>query len=157
MNNFDRMIALATEVFDMKNDPDQISVTQEDIGRLHALHPACMTEEATDDGPVAWVLIFPTTHELMERFLREEISERQLLSETALGGKFEAVYLCSALVLPEYRGKGVAKRLTVSAIRSMQKDHPIRELFVWPWSKEGEQSARSVARETGLTLLTRLH
>jgi ribosomal protein S18 acetylase RimI-like enzyme len=157
MNNFDRMIALATEVFDMKNDPDQISVTQEDIGRLHALHPACMTEEATDDGPVAWVLIFPTTHELMERFLREEISERQLLSETALGGKFEAVYLCSALVLPEYRGKGVAKRLTVSAIRSMQKDHPIRELFVWPWSKEGEQSARSVARETGLTLLTRRH
>jgi ribosomal protein S18 acetylase RimI-like enzyme len=116
-----------------------------------------MTEEATDDGPVAWVLIFPTTHELMERFLREEISERQLLSETALGGKFEAVYLCSALVLPEYRGKGVAKRLTVSAIRSMQKDHPIRELFVWPWSKEGEQSARSVARETGLTLLTRRH
>jgi ribosomal protein S18 acetylase RimI-like enzyme len=157
MNNFDRMIALATEVFDMKNDPDQISVTQEDIDRLHALHPACMTEEATDDGPVAWVLIFPTTHELMERFLREEISERQLLSETALGGKFEAVYLCSALVLPEYRGKGVAKRLTVSAIRSMQKDHPIRELFVWPWSKEGEQSARSVARETGLTLLTRRH
>jgi ribosomal protein S18 acetylase RimI-like enzyme len=157
MNNFDRMIALATEVFDMKNDPDQISVTQEDIDRLHALHPACMTEEATDDGPVAWVLIFPTTHELMERFLREGISERQLLSETALGGKFEAVYLCSALVLPEYRGKGVAKRLTVSAIRSMQKDHPIRELFVWPWSKEGEQSARSVARETGLTLLTRRH
>jgi ribosomal protein S18 acetylase RimI-like enzyme len=157
MNNFDRMIALATEVFDMKNDPDQISVTQEDIDRLHALHPACMTEEATDDGPVAWVLIFPTTHELMERFLREGISERQLLSETALGGKFEAVYLCSALVLPEYRGKGVAKRLTVSAIRSMQKDHPIRELFVWPWSKEGEQSARSVARETGLTLLTRQH
>src|SRR5512142_1702102 len=98
MTNLDRLIALATEVFDAKNDPEQISVTEQDMERLHALHPASMTQEATEDGPIAWILIFPTTHDLMERFLRREISERMLLSLTPKGGKFEAVYLCSALV-----------------------------------------------------------
>ncbi len=152
MNNLDRMIALASEVFDAKNDPEQISVTELDMERLHALHPASMTQEATEDGPIAWILLFPTTHELMERFLRNEISERALLTSTPIGGKFEAVYLCSAVVLPEYRGKGAARRLTVDAIWSIRKDHPIRELFVWPWSKGGEQVAAGVARETGLPL-----
>src|SRR5512133_1184034 len=111
MTNLDRMIALATEVFDAKNDPEQISVTEDDVELLHALHPASMSQEATEDGPVAWILLFPTTHELMERFLRSEISERALLSSTPVRGHYEAVYLCSALVLPEYRGKGLAKRL----------------------------------------------
>jgi ribosomal protein S18 acetylase RimI-like enzyme len=155
MSNLDRMIALATEVFDAKNDPDQISVTEEDRERLHALHPATMTQEATEDGPIAWILIFPTTHDLKEQFLHRRISERVLLSSTPIGGNFEAVYLCSALVLPEYRGKGVAKRLTIDAIHSIQKDHPIRELFVWPWSKEGERAAWSVAQATGLPLEVR--
>ncbi len=155
MSNLDRMIALATEVFDARNDPEQIAVTEQDMERLHALHPATMTQQATDDGPVAWILLFPTTHDLMERFLRKEISERALLSLTPVGGRFEAVYLCSALVLPEYRGKGVAKRLSVDAVRSIQKDHPIKELFVWPWSKGGDRAAESVARETGLPLRIR--
>ncbi len=155
MTNLDRLIALATEVFDAKNDPEQISVTEQDMERLHALHPASMTQESTEEGPIAWILIFPTTHDLMERFLRKEISERMLLSLTPIGGKFEAVYLCSALVLPEYRGKGVAKQLTVDAINAIRKDHPIRELFVWPWSKGGDQAAEAVARATGLPLRTR--
>jgi ribosomal protein S18 acetylase RimI-like enzyme len=155
MDNLERMIALATEVFDAKNDSEQISVTEQDMERLRALHPACMTQEATEDGPVAWILLFPTRHDLMERFLRKEISERAILSLTPVGGKFEAVYLCSALVLPEYRGQGIAKRLTVDAIHAIQKDHPIRELFVWPWSKEGEHAAELVARATELTLEVR--
>jgi ribosomal protein S18 acetylase RimI-like enzyme len=156
MSNLDRMIALAGEVFDAKNDPEQISVSEEDMERLRALHSASMTQESTEDGPIAWILVFPTTHELMERFLRKEISERALLSLTPVGGRFEAVYLCSALVLPEYRGKGIAKRLTLGAIQSIQDEHPIRALFVWPWSKEGEKAAESVAREMRLPLRARV-
>ena len=155
MTNLDRMIALATEVFDAKNDPDQISVTEADVERLRALHPASMSQGATGDGPIAWVLVFPTTHDLMERFLRKEISERQLLWQTPTGAALDVVYLCSALVLPEYRGKGISKRLTVSAVQSIQKNHPIKELFVWPFSKIGEQAAEAVARETGLPLRVR--
>jgi ribosomal protein S18 acetylase RimI-like enzyme len=155
MSNLDRMIALATEVFDAKNDPDQISVTEGDMERLHSLHAACLTQEATEDGPIAWILIFPTTRALMEQFLQKEISERDLLSLTPVGSKYDAVYLCSALVLPEYRGKGIAKKLTVEAIRSIQKDHHIREMFVWPWSKEGDRAAESIAKETGLPLRVR--
>jgi hypothetical protein len=157
MSNLDRMIALAGEVFDAKNDPEQISVTDEDVERLRALHPSSMTQEATEDGPIAWVLVFPTTHELMERFLRKEISERELLWQTPVGGILSAVYLCSALVLPEYRGKGVAKELTVNAVQSIQRDHPIKELFVWPFNEIGEQAAKSVARETGLPIRVRMN
>ncbi len=155
MTNHERLIALATEVFDAKNDPEQISVTAEDVERLRALHPAAMTQESNEDGPLAWVLVFPTTDDLMERFLRKEITERELLWSTPVGETLEALYLCSVLVLPEFRGKGMAKKLTINAVRSIQKDYPIRELFVWPFNKGGEQAAESVARETGLPLRIR--
>ena len=48
-------------------------------------------------------------------------------------------------VLPEYRGKGIARRLTADAVRSIQRDHPIRELFYWSFSPEGTRLAKSVA------------
>jgi GNAT superfamily N-acetyltransferase len=153
--NFEKMIALADEFFDVKNDPEQIAVTEEVISRLRRIHPATMGEVGEEGGPVAWMLVIPTPHALMEQFIRKEISERQLLELTSPDASYEALYLCSALVLPEHRGKGLAKGLATGAIRAIQRDHPIRELFYWGFSQEGERLAESVARESGLPLLRR--
>jgi GNAT superfamily N-acetyltransferase len=59
------------------------------------------------------------------------------------------------MVLEEYRGKGIAKRLTLEAIDSIRKDYPLKTLFVWPFSKEGELLAEAIAKASSLPLLKR--
>jgi hypothetical protein len=151
MNNFQRMLELVDEVFSTRNDPDQLQVDQDVIARLEKLHPATLSEHNVD-GPVVWILIIPTTTELMEKFLAGKISENDLFNETKEGMNFDCIYLCSASVLPEYRKKGLAKKLTVDAIRAIQKDFPIQTLFVWPFTKEGDALAEKIAKEVGLVL-----
>ena len=153
--NLERMIRLADEVFDTKHDPGQITVTEGTLERLRAIHPATVTGEETDAGPIAWMLVIPTTHEIMELFLDRLITEREILDRTPEGGSYDSVYLCSALVLPEYREKGVARRLVLNAIRSILHEHPIRALFFWPFSEGGDKLARSVATELRLPLYRR--
>jgi hypothetical protein len=79
-----------------------------------------------------------------------------MLEQTPVGGRYTSIYLCSALVLPEYRRKGFAKRMAVSAVRSIQKDHPITDLFFWAFSEEGRGLASIIATELGLPLHERL-
>jgi hypothetical protein len=154
-DNLLRMIALAEEFFDVKNDPDQISVDEETRTRLLAIHPNTMTETRNEDGPIAWVLVIPTTTEVMEQFLSKSINEQQILQNTLPGKQYEAVYLCSALVLPEHRGKGLARKSLVQSVREIQKQHSIKKLFAWTFSPEGEGLATSIARELGLPLYLR--
>lgn len=153
--NLERMIELADRVFAARNDPAQLQVTDETVHKLTRLHPATMTEEADQDGPVAWMLVIPTTRALMDRFLHKEIGERELLDDTPVGARYEAVYLCSALVLPEHRGQGRATRLLTQAVRAIRSDHPIEHAFYWAFSAEGERLAHRVARELGLLLHAR--
>lgn len=146
------MIRLAEEFFATKNDPSQIAVTEEVMGRLRQIHHATLSEQDDGNGPIAWVLVIPTTHDLMDRFIARQINEQELLEKTPLGAVYDTVYMCSALVLPEHRGKGLAKRLTCSAIKSIQADHPIKSLFYWAFSREGTILAVSVARGLELPL-----
>ena len=154
-SNFERMIQLVTEAFDTKNDPDQLDVDQGVIARLQQIHPATLSEHSDEDGPVAWILLIPTTIELMKRFCKEEITEQGLYDLTQRGMAYEAIYLCSATVLQEYRGQGLAKQMTLDAINEIRKQYQIRALFVWPFSEEGKALAESVARTAGLPLLQR--
>ena len=149
------MIKLAEDFFETKNDPTQISVTEGVLKRLEAIHPATRSEKRDDHGPIAWVLIIPTSRDVMMRFIAKEINEQQLLDETHPGDSYEAIYLCSALVLPEFRGKGLARKLVAEAISSIRKQHPIRSVFFWSFSKEGERLAAAVAHEAGLPLFRR--
>jgi GNAT superfamily N-acetyltransferase len=149
------MIRLAEEFFDMKNDPEQISVDGESMAKLKEIHPATMSEEKDENGPIAWILVIPTAHALMEAFIQGEINERELLDRTLPGRAYDALYLCSALILPEHRGKGLARRLTSRAIGAIRHDHPLRSLFYWSFSAGGDSLAASVARECGLPLYRR--
>ena len=154
-NNFERMIRLADEVFAVKNDPTQLDVNEDVLERLKKLHPATVAEETDENGPIAWVLVIPTTLELMNRFLEKKISEKELFNHTQPGAKYEALYLCSAMVLEEYRRKGIAKRLTLNAIESIRKDHPVKALFAWPFTKEGDLGAEGISNLTKLPLYKR--
>jgi len=152
LSNFERMIQLADEVFATKSDPDQLDINEEVLDHLRAIHPATVSEYDDGNGPVAWILLIPTTTELMHRFIKGAITEKELYDLTPLNTSYEALYLCSAMVLEEYRRKGIAKQFTLKAMESICKDHPIKALFVWTFSKEGRLGAEALARITGLPL-----
>lgn len=149
------MIQLADEVFATKNDPDQLDVNEEVLAHLQEIHPATVSEQDDGNGPVAWVILIPTTTELMTRFVRDEISEKELYDLTPLNATYQAVYLCSAMVLEEYRRQGIAKRLVLESLETIRKDHPINALFVWTFSKEGLLASEALAELANLPLYKR--
>jgi GNAT superfamily N-acetyltransferase len=146
------MIALAEEVFNAKADDNQIDVDENVLTRLAQIHPATVGEFDDGKGPVAWVILIPTTTSLMNMFLKKEISEKELYELTPIGSKYDAIYLCSAMVLPEYRRQGVARRLALNAISEIKKDHNIISLFTWPFTEEGRLAAENLANESSLPL-----
>lgn len=156
LSNFERLIKLADDVFDIKSDPDQLDVNQNVIERLQRIHPATVSEYGDGNGPVAWVLVIPTSSVLMNRFLKCEISEKELFELTSPDETYEALYLCSALVLEEYRRKGITKKLIIEAVEKIRKNHPVKALFVWAFSKEGELAAESISKLVSLPLLHRI-
>ena len=89
---------------------------------MQKIHPATVSEFDDGNGPAAWVLLIPTTTELMHQFLEKKISEKELYALTPLNSTYEALYLCSGMVLEEYRRKGIAKKLTLDAIDPARKD-----------------------------------
>lgn len=155
LSNEERLRQLAADFFDVKNDPEQLQVDEAVLEMLTRLHPKAVCEERCDEGPIAWTLIIPTTYELMEEFLKKEINENELLYRTPFPCTFEAVYLCSALVLPEYQRKGIAKRMLTNAVQALCSEYPIRALFYWSWSEAGTKLAHSVATACGLPLYQR--
>ncbi len=154
-NNFERMLDVVNAAFDTRNDPDQVSVDEEQRERLEAIDDNTLTEVANEDGPIVWILMIPTTDEIKDKFISGNITEKQLLLETMPGEKYTALYLCSASVLPEFRNKGLAKKATTEAITAIRKKHPITSLLYWPFSEEGKLLAQSVAKEQGLPLFVK--
>jgi len=150
------MIQLADEVFASRSDPNQLDVNPDVLDHLRQIHPATVSQYDDGHGPVAWILLLPTTLELMNRFIKNEISEKELYELTPLRITYEALYLCSAMVLEEYRRKGIAKKLTLDAIKAIRLAHPIKALFVWTFSKEGLIGSEALAQILSLPLYKRI-
>jgi hypothetical protein len=153
-SNFERLIELATVTFAAHNDPEQLDIDETVMEQLQKLHPSTIAEYNVD-GPAIWVLLIPTTNELMKHFLAHKIGEKELLNQTIPGTIYNALYLCSALTLPEFRNKGLTKKLALDAIAAIRKTHPIESLFVWGFSEEGEGLAKAIAEHEMLPLYER--
>ena len=153
--NLKRLLELVDDVFATRNDPTQIAFTEADMKKMESLHDGCLQEAANEDGPISWVAVIPTSLELMHRFIRGEVTERQLFDATEESTPQQAVYLCSAIVLPEHRRSGIAFDLSVRSIRNIQEDRHIEAAFVWPFSDEGENLAQKVASFCSLPLFVR--
>lgn len=155
LSNLERLIKLADEVFAVKSDPSQLDVDADVRNRLLRMHPATLSEYNEGNGPCAWVLLIPTTIDLMNRFISGEITEKELYELTPLDTLYEAIYLCSALVLDEYRRKGITKKLALDAIEKIREKHPMKAACVWAFSPEGDLAAETIARLSGLPLYKR--
>jgi ribosomal protein S18 acetylase RimI-like enzyme len=150
-----RMYELIDDVFDTQNDSTQLRFSESDIEKLNSLSPHTLQEASNEDGPFAWISVFPTSLELMNQFLSEQINERQLFDLTNKEDKNDVVYLCSAIVLPEFRNQGLALKLTIQAVEALQLSYPIRVALVWPFSDSGLRLAEKAAEACGLTLQAR--
>ena len=155
LSNYERIIQLSDEVFSSRTDPDQLNVDEKVMEHLQLIHPDTLSEYDDGNGPVCWILCIPTTLDLMNQFINKEISERELYELTPLNTKYEAIYMCSALLLEEFRGKGIAQNLAVQAIENIKRDHNIKALFFWAFSKEGEKLAEKLSGLMGLPLYRR--
>lgn len=155
LSNYERIIQLSDEVFSSRTDPDQLNVDEKVMERLELIHPNTLSEFDDGNGPVCWILCIPTTLDLMSKFIDQKISERELYELTPLNTKYETIYLCSALLLEEFRGKGIAQKLAVEAIENIKTDHNIKALFFWAFSKEGEKLAEKLSGLMGLPLYRR--
>ena len=155
LSNYERIIQLSDEVFSSRTDPDQLNVDEKVMERIGLIHPNTLSEFDDGNGPVCWILCIPTTLDLMSKFIDQKISERELYELTPLNTKYEAIYLCSALLLEEFRGKGIAQKLAVQALENIKTDHNIKVLFFWAFSKEGEKLAEKLSGLMGLPLYRR--
>ena len=130
LSNFERMIQLSDEVFSSRTDPDQLNINENVMEHLQLIHPDTISEYDDGNGPVCWILCIPTTLDLMNQFINKEISERELYELTPLNTKYEAIYMCSALLLEEFRGKGIAQNLAVQAIENIKRDHNLSLIHI---------------------------
>lgn len=149
------MMQIIDEVFDTRNDPQQIQIDEEIRERLLNIHPAVFSEYNEGNGPCVWALMIPTTEAVMNLFVTGKITEQELLEQTQSGGKYDVIYLCSAVTLPEYRGKELTFKLCMDAINKFREDYPIKYLLVWPFTIQGNQLAEKLAKETSLILKKR--
>lgn len=153
--NYRRLVQMADDVFSVKSDPTQLDVDQHVIERLKKIHPASVSEYSDEKGPAAWLILIPTTEHLMRKFIDGSITERELYDKTPLNAKYDTIYLSSALVLEEYRRKGIIRDMAVNAIEAIRKDHPVKYLFTWPFTPEGDLASDKIAGLTSLPLLKR--
>ena len=127
-------------------------MTDDVLETLAELHPGTLSEYGGVDGPICWILMIPTSEKTMELFLNDKISESDILNLSINKKSIEAIYLCSAIVLPEFRNTGIAKQLSIDAIKKMQFDFPIKTLYTWPFSEVGKSLANSIASTVDLPI-----
>lgn len=100
--------------------------------------------------------MLPCTKELMGKFLSGEISENEMVEEIKLKvnrNNFDAIYLCSSFIKPEFRGKGLSVEARIKTIRKVTSKMKIKPiLFYEPYTKEGEKSCKKVAEILGFEL-----
>ncbi len=154
-DNYRRLVQMADDIFSVKSDPTQLDVDENVIRRLKLIHPATVSEYSDENGPAAWLIVIPITEDLMRKFVDGSITERELYDQTPETGKYDAIYLSSALVLEEYRRKGIIKELAIKAIEEIRKDHPIRYLVTWPFTTEGNLASEKISELSSLPLLKR--
>lgn len=148
---FTKMDSIAERVFGMANDPDQIPVSQETDDKLLKLHPKSFVFKEENGEPISWVVVVPTSIELANRFLGGEITEREMFALSEPQKEYGALYLCSAITVPEKQRRGYAVELFKEAIAGIPHVVDVK-IFAWPISEKGELLLQRLEKELAITI-----
>jgi len=144
------LVVATDEIFHTESDDTQIPASQESREKFFALDSHCLAVDVDDAGePRGHVLLIPTQRALVERFLKSEITEKEMFDLTQKSDSYDALYLCSALTMPKYRRRGVALNLLTTTVEKFTSRYPIDLIFAWPYSDEGMKLGRALEASTG--------
>jgi hypothetical protein len=143
------ILRIAKREFETDTDKDQIQPQGAYKDPIWKRNPNALNIIKEGKKFVGYTYLIPTSKELMNRFLKRGITERELRDITIKQNPdVEAIYLCAAYIEPEYRNNGLAKKAAIKSIRAISKGMKNKPyLFFWGYSKEGEKSAKGIANE----------
>ena len=150
----EKTLAIAEQFFGSQEHPDYIPITKESAQKFERLNPNFMVYKLKDGEPISWILVLPTSLNLMNQFIKGDINERQLLDLTQPETKYEALYLCSAFTVPEYRRHGYVLEMFKEAIEKISHTENFT-LFAWPVTQEGKELSIKLESILGHKILLR--
>ena len=151
--NYQRLLELADQLFNTKSDPEQLDVNEHVIETLQDIAPVLVHEHQIDHEAVAWITLIPSNETLTEAFIQGAISEKNYFEKSVVLSAFDTIYLCSAIVLEEFRHQGIVSQHCKAAIEHMRIQHKIKQLAAWPFTAEGLSCARAIAHRLELPLI----
>ncbi|HXK36492.1 MAG TPA: hypothetical protein VJ553_02830 [Candidatus Paceibacterota bacterium] len=146
---------IAERIFGTRQDPDQIPINRKSLRKLMTLSPEAIQHKLDERGePIAWVVVVPTTKELMEEFLQGRLTERQLFDRTEPRNEYDALYFSSAITVPEHRRRGIAIELFQRAVERIPHPSDVA-IFAWPTTDDGRAMAKALAGRFGIEVRLR--
>lgn len=152
-SNYQRLLQLVDELFNTKSDPDQLDVNEAVINTLQQISPVLVYEHQMAQEAVAWVTLIPSNETLTEAFINGSLTEKTYFEKSVELKQFDTIYLCSAIVLEEFRHQGIVSQHCKMAIENMCRHHSIKQLAAWPFTTEGLNCAKSIASKLELPLI----
>jgi hypothetical protein len=146
-----KIIAVDEKFFRTTNDSQQIPITKEALDKILQLHSKAFLYKLENNEPISWVVVVPTSKDLADKFLNDEISERELLDLSKPQPVYEAIYLCSATTMPEHRRKGYVMKMMKEVILAIPHTEDVK-LFAWAYSPEGKSLMEKAARDFGVKI-----
>lgn len=148
---------LMEEYFKTESHPEEFQINMEAIRWNHDHLLDCINVIKYKGKVIGEIYVMPCTKEIMERFLADDINEKQMseeIREKVNYRNFDCIYLCSSFIKPEFRGKGLSVEARIKTIKKVVGKRNIKPiLFYEPYTKEGEMSCKKVAKILGLKLL----
>ena len=143
---------MAAVLFGTDEDKTQAQPTLENALRLIALEKnnfICLKEGGKI---IAWSVVMPTSQKEMERFLKEEINEKELFEISIEHPSFEALYLMAVIVLPEYRKQGIGSSLMKQQIEYFKGKYGIEKLYAFVLTEEGKGLIGALEKNLQVTI-----
>ncbi len=147
---------MVKKYFKTDENPEQMPPTKETQDFLYKSCQGYMNVLKDDDKVVGFMLLLPARKELMNDFISKKINEVTLferIMRSPMDKIPQTIYLCSTIVLEDYRGKGFAVEGTLKILDKFKKNKPI--LFSWSISPEGDNMAKKISKISGLKLIVR--
>jgi hypothetical protein len=158
LKDIDITSKISEDFFGMQKDPEQFQATEENKKYIFKHMQSFLNIIKNDGTIVGYSFLVPSTKEIMNSFVKGNITEADLFNKvkelklTELN--FETLYLCSAIIKKEHQLKGLALSGSVRLIESLIKKRGIQPaLFFWAYSKEGAIVAKKVAKALNLNLV----
>lgn len=155
----DDLLEMLESFFTTQYDSEQMQINGKSSKWVGENIPECSMIIKFGDEVVGSAFIIPCTKKIMEDFISSRINEAELVERVKAWEpdykKMKAIYLCSAFVKEEHRGKGLTLQGFVNSIKKIVPRRRNIVLFYWAYSKEGKNLAEKIAKKLKMKIFAR--